>query len=261
MDKTWLIETLSGKSFTTDLLIAADGRRSVVAAQLNLTVIHKKKRIAFRCYLPTRYLNEHVIEMHLLPNNNYIGIDVVDDMLVNYSIVTNEEDYKAYTSPEAMIRAIYNQSPQLQKNIILPHPMPEIEAVSPVGHQVKDCIASHVALVGDAGGFIEPLTGDGMTIALWTASTLAKELITCRDRGQWARRQKYLGRYRQLKHRHYFQKILLTKLLYWSIRHAEVCDVLGAVIGHSQKRLQAFMGVINNSYTPLRGLAGVILGF
>lgn len=255
----WELETLSGIKITGDMLIGADGIRSTVARLLGLTKSQASKRVALRCFLPTRYQNQRLIEMHLLTEGNYIGIDVVADNFVNFSMVVDQEELKKYGGPEGLIRHYYTTYPALRENMILPDVMPKIEAIAPVTHQVTSCISKHTVLIGDAGGFIEPLTGEGITIALWTASALARHLI--RYRTQWHKRQEALIAYSREKSRHYFQKKVFTHALHWFIRQEKACDFLCAILKHKPKSVEAFMGIINNTYQPIPGITRLLSGY
>ena len=254
----WTVTLRSGKTYTCDLLIGADGKRSTVAKKLGLTKPLKNKRLALRCFLPTINVTERTIEMHLLTAGDYIGIDVVENNEVNFSVVTDEYSIKKHGSKEGLIRYYFKQHPHLNENIILPDDFPKIEAISPVSHHVKSCIAQNIVLLGDAGGFIEPLTGEGIAVALWTSHAFIsniKEVINC---NAWHKRQECLAAYQKQKNKHYFQKKLLAKVLYKVIRHPKLCDGLYYLIGTSEKRRQAFMGIINNIYTPLGGLRRMV---
>jgi flavin-dependent dehydrogenase len=255
----WRIKTQSGKMYTCDLLIGADGIRSTMARLLSLTRNASEKRVAFRCFLPTRTKNQRRIEIHLLKRGYYIGLDAVSDDSVNFSILVDSEEMHQHGSKEKLIRFYYDTHPELQKNMLLPDVMPPIEAISPVRHTVRSCIANNAVLIGDAGGFIEPLTGDGMTIALWTAVNMAKQLIDCKQSDRWARRNEALVRYASFKERHYLQKKIFTHSLCWLIRRQAICDFLCTLVKNKPVCIETFMGVINHTYPPLSGTLRIIL--
>lgn len=256
----WHLTTRSGHLIKGDLLIGADGIRSFVAKSLGLTLPIKRPRLALRCFLPTLKPTERMIEMHLLPNGAYVGIDVVDHHEVNFSIVLDKAEFQQYDNAEAVFRHVAQTHPAMVENVLLPDPFPAIEAISPVTHRVKDCIGPHAALVGDAGGFLEPLTGEGIAIALWTAHNLAHHLVACHQAQQWPQRQAALKRYKHDKHQHYRQKWLLSKLFYQLIENDPLCDALCRFINGKPYRKEAFAGVINNTYTPLEGLRYLLAG-
>ena len=256
----WQITTSGHQAYTCDLLIGADGVQSVVARALSLTLPQRKKRLALRCFLPTRSTTHgHLIEMHLLAQGSYIGLDFVSDEFVNLSIVADQAVLKAHQGAAGLIRHAFATYPKLQENMILPERLPEMNAISPVSHQVRSCIAQNAVLIGDAGGFTEPLTGDGITIALWTASTLAHHLIQCKLADRWTYRNQALRAYAQQKNAHYGQKNGLSKILYGLIRHSRLCDSLSCYLQDQPHRVNGLMGMINNTYQPFEGIRRMLL--
>ncbi|MEZ4573910.1 MAG: hypothetical protein R2857_03110 [Vampirovibrionales bacterium] len=253
----WQVTTQLGATYTCDLLVGADGFRSIVIASWASPAPKTLRLALLFAHLPQK--TSGLSKCIPLDEGNYIGIDVVEDYCVNFSIVANGDTLKQHGGAEGVIRHYYQTHPVLQENIMLPDPMPPIEAMSPVSHRVKDCIAPDAVLVGDAGGFIEPLTGEGMTIALWTATTLAKQLARCRENRAWHQRNRYLRAYKRQKQWHYFQKSTLAQFLYWFIKQEQAVDPADRFLSQRPQCQEAFTGVINNTYTPLRGFCALAL--
>jgi flavin-dependent dehydrogenase len=51
-----------------------------------------------------------------------------------------------------------------------------VRATFPAANSVRRVVTMNAALIGDASGFLDPLTGEGIYQALWTARVLAREV-------------------------------------------------------------------------------------
>jgi hypothetical protein len=56
------------------------------------------------------------------------------------------------------------------------------------------------------------------------------------------------------------EKEAFTHLLHWFIRQEKTCDLLCHLLKNRRKSVEAFMGVINNTYRPIEGTIKLIMG-
>jgi flavin-dependent dehydrogenase len=240
------------------LLIGADGRRSIVARRLGLSVEQKPSRVALHCYLQARRPGSHRGEMHILPGGTYVGINPVEAGLANCSVICDASWLKAHAGPRGAVQAVLAHSPALSASFVPPPADAPIRATYPITHRVRDCIAERAALVGDAAGFIDPLTGEGINNALWMADALSEELIAARDEGRLEAPRGALRRYARRKRRLFRQKGLLNRAFQRVIRSQPLTEALGAFLARSQSRADAFIGIVGNVYPPAVGLARLL---
>lgn len=148
------------------LTIAADGRRSALAFQLGLS--HhppSPRRWAIGAYFDgVPPVEPGLGEMHIRPRR-YIGIADVPGGLTNTCLVVSEPRRGALADPEAVLLATLRNDPQLGDRFGAAR-----LAAAPVvvGPLAVDCRAPGVEgllLAGDAAGFIDPMTGDGLRFA------------------------------------------------------------------------------------------------
>ncbi len=243
-----------GSSMECDLLIAADGRQSKIGHLLGHIKEINTKRAAVHCYLPRKSQRGlRLGEMHILNYESYCGIDPISDDEVNFSIVCNSERLKHETPRQIINKAITN-SPRLSECF---SPMgealdKEIKIVTTLRNNNTHVAGDAIAYVGDAAGFIDPLTGEGIYNALLSSHLLVESLCLSASTDQNV--AKALSRYKRKKWKvtlekkilnHFFQ-LLITKplLVKWTVQ----------LLKTSSTRADIFIGIIGNIYNPLTGL-------
>jgi len=254
-DRVWHLSDSTGASLSARILIGADGRRSIVARQLGLTRPVKTSRVALHGFLPATTKEPRRGEMHIFPDASYVGLNPVSESLVNFAIVCNAETIKNHGGPFNVLNHYFRQSPALMRKFGELPPSVEIRSTYPIRHDVLECVADQMALVGDAGGFLDPLTGEGINNALWMASELSSHLAAAKASGGGEEAlQKGLRAYALAKRQHFRQKSNLNRIFQFIIRAPFLAEASGKFLGKHQERADTFIGVIGNVYTPLKGL-------
>ncbi len=257
----WTVKTTDNRCFTASILIGADGRHSLVARTLGLHRETPSRRVALRCFLRTRRPVQRIIEMHLMPDGAYMGIDVVSEREVNLTMVCDTAKLKAMGSKEAVIRHYINQSRTLTEELAVPEQrFPIVESVSPITHRVRGSIGHNAVLIGDAGGFVDPLTGDGIYIALYSACILAEELVRARNAGRLEEPSRELQAFERRKQEIFGQKTRATRFLTYFIRYRQLCNRAGSFILAKPHRQKGMIGILGNLYSPLEGLRLILFG-
>ena len=248
-----LVQTQS-QTIETCALIGADGRQSMVARLLNFKTgrpLHRK--IAIHCYLRPRHPLPRKGQMHLLPCGSYVGINPINDGEVNFSIVTEAEKLKTHPNPRSFINAIIKDRQELKKQFhFLKNE--KIKITTPLCRAAREITKGNVALIGDAAGFIDPITGEGITAALRTAIILAEELV--REKS-FARAMARYNRRRKMEFREKERRNLMFQLI---IRHQVAAEMIGWCLKKSSTLTKAFLGVIGNLYTNREALKEVLHG-
>lgn len=252
----WTIVNSQGEVTRSRLLVGADGRRSLVAKKLNLSTGEKSTKIAIHTWLKGANNLARKGQMHLFSDGSYIGIDPINEREVNISLVCDADKVKEYKSAKNVLIHFLNKSEQLKELVNSCEEIEKVYSVFPVTHKVHDVISCQCALVGDAAGFLDPLTGEGIFNAIWSATTLADAVIntsyTLNDS------KSALSLYRQ-KHRSFFrQKKVINTIFQWLIKKPKLVELVGSLLKNSSKRSNAFIGIIGNVYQPLTGLFKII---
>jgi flavin-dependent dehydrogenase len=174
------------RELTAKIVIAADGRRSTLASALGLArVPASPRRWAFGGYFERVDDLTSRGEMHIR-RDGYIGVAPLPGGLVNVCVVRDERCFRLKaeaTSDRAsafsrkMIPVASSFSRQIIVDAIASDPRlrdrfsraRQVGPVAALGPLAVDACASGchgLLLAGDAGGFVDPMTGDGLRFAL-----------------------------------------------------------------------------------------------
>lgn len=228
----------------THFLIGADGRQSKVAKLLhfkNGEQLHKK--VALHCYLRPKKDFHHKGQMHILPGGSYIGLNPISKDEVNFSIVTTHNAIKEAGGVKELINYWISQRKELKNQFELLVDE-EIKTTSPITRSSLEINKGHAVLIGDASGFIDPLTGEGMTTAIKTACILAEEIRKNQNTvlafNKYASRRKNDFREKE-KLNFAFQRIICSRV---------ATEIIARALNLSVHLKNTFIGVVGNIFTP-----------
>ena len=156
------------------LVVAADGRRSMVARQLGLLREHRRlRKYAVRGYWSgIDGLGEHG-EMHVVAGG-YCGIAPLAATEANVTFVVDRADMQASGGDlEGFYRATLRRWPRISERLEGATLTGPPRAIGPLALEARRVSVPGAALVGDAAGFYDPFTGEGVTLALRGAEILA----------------------------------------------------------------------------------------
>jgi 2-polyprenyl-6-methoxyphenol hydroxylase-like FAD-dependent oxidoreductase len=100
-------------------------------------------------------------------------------------------------------------------------------------------------LIGDASGFIDPLTGEGMASAIRTAFILIDEIK------KRATIQEAFEHYGLRRKEEFRNKEILNLGFQKIIKSPSLCEVVAQTLGLSRRLRNTFIGVIGNVYDPV----------
>ena len=154
------------------LVVGADGRHSMVARSLRL---RRASPWAPRLGLVTHYRGvpwpwDHG-QMHVGPRG-YVGVAPSGDDLLSVGLVTRMPTGRLGAPALALDRALADY-PELAARLARGTRARPVQGVGPLACSVRACAGAGFLLVGDAAGFCDPFTGEGIHRALRGAELAA----------------------------------------------------------------------------------------
>lgn len=241
---------LGSKIFTQafDFLIAADGRNSHISKTLHHSPKSNTDRMAIHCYLPRK--SDHGLrlgEMHIFEDGSYCGLNPVADDQVNFSIVIDSHIIKNKNQLIPEMNKRIQQSQRLSKLFDLIPEGIEVKTSMPLSHKNSYVAGKQLAYVGDASGFIDPLTGEGMANALLSADLLYQAMVENENLST------ALQEYRSNRISILRQKYVLNTIFQTVIRKPMLVTLMANFLKTNQNRANIFIGIIGNIFTPIEG--------
>lgn len=237
-------------------LIGADGRKSKVASLLKVSETLPEKRVAIHCYLHTSTKAERMGEMHIFSDGSYAGIDPTGSNEYNLSVVCDGQIVRKLGGLNATLNHYVSQSKNLFERFgHIGHEI-QISAASPLQHRVKQIVNKNVALIGDASGFIDPLTGEGIYNAMRSAQLISRVLVTAFQ--EQTPISTALEEYAHEHKKWLSAKSRLNRVFQFIIRQNWLVEAIGRYLRVSASRADTFIGIIGNIYTPGEGLKKLV---
>ncbi len=178
---SWNVEARCGKetsTLTSRVLIGADGRHSLVARQLGLPLKSKGRSLCFQYRLARHAFDRNGVHFLLFPGG-YCGLSVDGTGLAHLDVIS-----LAGGESEAALRERLESQPgsfvERLKHASFAPGRPVTR--SPIGSGSRP-LPNHpnVALLGDAQAWVEPFTGEGISLALESAHLVVKSFSKGQD--------------------------------------------------------------------------------
>jgi geranylgeranyl reductase family protein len=146
------------------LVIAADGRRSVLARAAQLSCHPQEpRRWAFGVYATDVAGLSAMGEMHVR-RHHYIGLAPLGAGVTNVCVVTGSRP--AGRTPCEVMRVALDADHALRARTADWRPIGRPQVLGPLAVDARGAGLPGLLLAGDAAGFVDPMTGDGLHLAI-----------------------------------------------------------------------------------------------
>jgi geranylgeranyl reductase family protein len=181
-----LVETAGDrKPIRARVVVGADGRTSVVARHLGALRPHPTlRRFAVRGYWEGMQGLSEIGEMHV-GGGGYCGVAPLSASRANVTFVLDQAEMRAAGGDlEAFYReTLARRFPRLEERLGRALLLEPPRAIGPLALECRQVAHPGAVLVGDAAGFYDPFTGEGVTLALRTAELAAGAVDAALGRG------------------------------------------------------------------------------
>ena len=162
-------ETLRGR-----LVIGADGRNSVVARRLGTVRRHPwLDKIALVGYVSGLTRAKDVGEI-FLGRDRYCILNPITPDLTNIGLVINRCEFQPRPDPTGFLLEASATLGGLRDRLAGARLVAPVRRLGPLAHRATRLAAPGALLVGDAAGFLDPFTGEGIHAALLSAELAAE---------------------------------------------------------------------------------------
>jgi flavin-dependent dehydrogenase len=155
-------------------VIGADGRHSVVARRIGTVMRHAwLDRMAVVGYL-TGVRRESEAGEIFLGRDRYGIFNPVTPDVTNVGLAVSRRAVPRDESPHQLFRRIIGSLPRLEARLSSAKLLAPVRCLGPLAYHATRLTAPGALLIGDAAGFVDPFTGEGIYAALRSAELAAE---------------------------------------------------------------------------------------
>lgn len=211
--------------------IGADGVRSVIARELGV-----QRRIPWldKFALTTHFEGVPALstaELHVFPGGYFAAAPVGSDTLsLNLVVDRHRLRERRDSGWDAFFAEHLAQVPELAERLAAARRTAPVRGIGPLAYRTTAQVFDGAALVGDACGYVDPMTGEGIYFALRTSELLASAIDRALSTRRNAREGRSLRGYARSRRRELAPRLLLSKLLQHGLRSEGIARRLFAAL-------------------------------
>jgi menaquinone-9 beta-reductase len=236
------------------LVVGADGRRSVVARRLGLLREHRRlRKFAVRGHWEGMEGLGEYGEMHV-GGGGYCGIAPLSATAANVAFVLDRREMAVAAGDVEGFhrRALAARWPALAERLQRARLLGPPRAIGPLALEARGLTAPGALLVGDAAGFYDPFTGEGVTLALRSAELAAEAA----DRALQQAAVPDLRGYERARHAATRDKFRLNRLLQRVVAWPALADAVGHRLARRPDLADQLVGIAGD-FVPARTVLGL----
>lgn len=177
----------AGRQLDAGLVIGAFGKRSRLDMSLDRAFVKKRSPwLGVKYHIRTDFAHD-TVALYNFPGG-YCGLVKIEGDLYNLCYLSRRENLKVTGTIEAMEAEILQKNPSLRhifSNSDFVNSKPEV--INEISFEKKETAKQGVLMAGDSAGLITPLCGNGMAIAIHSASILSDIIIKSHTRAGFDR--------------------------------------------------------------------------
>jgi menaquinone-9 beta-reductase len=238
------------------IVAGADGRRSIVARGLGLLRQHATlRRFAVRGHWEGAEGLSELGEMHV-GGGGYCGIAPLSPTLANVAFVLDRRHMQAARGD---LERFYRESlrtrwPRIAERLQRARLVAEPRAIGPLAVTARAVAAEGALLVGDAAGFYDPFTGEGVTLALRGAELAAAAILEALERSG-SRPLPRLSSYERARHAATRAKFRFNRTLQLAVGWPEAANALARKLRRRPDLADRLVGIAGD-FVPARAAFG-----
>ena len=235
-----------------DLVIGADGLRSVVGRRLDLI---RASRWPRRIALVTHYSGVENLrdfgEMHV-DRGGYCGVADVGNGLANVAVVVPvSRSAEVAADKTEFLESWIAERPQLASMFVNAIRETPVRATGPFASSARKAWVPGAALVGDAADFFDPFTGEGIYTALRGGELLAEYTAGSLREGRPDRIDQSIKAYDKARRSEFSGKWKVEKLVGTAVAFPALINRAARVLSRRRDMADLLVGVVGD-FVPAR---------
>lgn len=214
---------VEGRRCLAKLVVGADGARSSIRRALGADLAPTRRRIGLRRhYRPRAALATPFVEVFLTPDCElYVAPLPAGEVLV----AALADRRVMVGSPRRLFESWWRSQPKLREWLDGAEPISELRGACPLQARARRAVGQGFVLLGDAAGFIDPITGGGIAQALASAELLARSMPLDLDSDE-----SWLWRFERNRERMLLPYRILTQTMLWLSAHRTFAGQVFALV-------------------------------
>ncbi len=172
---------VAGHEHVAPLIVAADGAHSRLRHQLGLdgrSAPHRRIGLRAHFRLAAGVAQPPWVEVFLANRAELYVTPLPDDQVLVAVLFPRET---GVTHPADVLHRLMRAQPVLHARLVGAEQITAVKGMAPLTIRARARVVPGAVLLGDAAGFVDPVTGGGMTQALQTAELLAHYLCQVQE--------------------------------------------------------------------------------
>ena len=171
---TYCIQASDDSTYLAKLAVGSYGKRSSIDKKLDRPFLKKQSPyIGVKYHIETDF-DDSTVALHNF-RGGYCGINKIEGNKYNLCYLSERKNLKKSGTIAKMESDILSENPHLNKiwkeaHFLFDKP----EVINEISFEKKGALFNDIPMVGDAAGMITPLCGNGMAMAIHSASILAQ---------------------------------------------------------------------------------------
>lgn len=234
------------------VVIAADGRASRIGAALGLTRFAlTPRRWAYGTYFEGVEGLTARGEMHIRPDG-YVGVAPLPGGNANVCVVREALRGASRFDPRTIVSEAVSSDPALHTRFRRAARVADVTVLGPLAVDASSAGVPGLLLAGDAAGFVDPMTGDGLRFALRGAELAAEAALVELSNGVPA-----FDRLRVARAREFAVKWRVNRALRTLVGSPRALDVAARVAGRWSAPVAYLIGFAGDVPPPIPDASGL----
>ncbi len=234
------------------VVIGADGLRSVVARQAGPLEAAANAHYTIGAHFEIPEAPVPGLGLHL-GQGWFAGAAVYGNGTGNIVVAVGRSAFReARGNVEALFSAACDQLPALRALVRRARRVTAFVSVGPLGYTRRRAVDRGPLLVGDAAGTINPMTGEGIAMALRSAEMAAAAVDQALRQGTGS--QEALARYERARLAAFKERWMVSRVLQWILRRPTLASALVARMAGGPGLATVLLGVVGD-VRPARDIA------